>query len=786
MATDFTSASNPGQLKRLLSFGLDESESQERACTGKPLDLFMERPGSRLDRYELERVIGEGAVGVVYLAHQQRPVKRQVALKILKPGMDSKAIVGRFEAERQALALLDHPNIAHVHDAGITEDRRPYFVMEYVEGPPITEYCDQHRFTMRERLELFAQVCQAVHHAHQKGIIHRDIKPSNILVFEQDGQAVPKVIDFGLAKAVRGTLSEQTLVTEQGQLLGTPEYMSPEQAEMANSDVDIRSDVYSLGVLLYVLLTGVLPFESKSLREGGISNARGILRDQEPRTPSKCLTSLGQKAREVALARRTDLTTLRKLLRRELQLIPLKAMRKEREERYQSVLELVGDVTNYLHGAPLIAGPPGAAYRIKKLLRRNRTLVTSVAAILVVLVAGIIATTTFALKARESRDEAAAVVGFLEQDVFGTLDPWSDAGREVGVEELLQAATGSIEAKFADQPLVEARVRKTLGLAFHRLGRLEEAEHHLQRALDIFQDKRGETDPTTLETLFELGSVYFFQQRIDKAEMVLSEALEGSKHTLGDHHQLTLKTMCMLGTVIMNALRYEEAEALLVEALNRTREILGPEHQDTLFCMCCLAIWHRDQKELDEAEALLTNALEEMDHGLHRMWAPGSAHRLYFKTYLAKVYMDQGRCEEAEKLARETWHVASQVLGRGHRETINTMITLARICEAQNRYDDAEELLLEAIAIRNEEPAVSPDWRWPRYALGYLYIHCDREEEAQQVFLEGMNIHRRSLGEDHWLVLWTARDLARLWDRRGKQQWADRYQAMLPETGQSK
>ena len=333
MAKDFTSGSKPERLKELLSLGLEKSAEEEKTKPSSPLDLFIEKPGSRIGCYELKHVLGEGAMAVVYLAQQQQPVKRQVALKIIKPGMDSKAIIARFEAERQALALLDHPNIAHIYDAGATEDKRPYFAMEYVEGLTITEYCDEHRLSIRERLNLFLKVCQAVHHAHQKGIIHRDIKPSNILVSIQNGQPVPKVIDFGLAKAISGSLSGRTLVTEQDQLLGTPEYMSPEQADMANEDVDIRSDIYSLGVLLYVLLTGVLPFDFETLRKEGIEHIRQIIRETDPKTPSTRLSSLGEKAKTIATSRSTQVVPLARRLHHELEWIPLKAMRKERTER---------------------------------------------------------------------------------------------------------------------------------------------------------------------------------------------------------------------------------------------------------------------------------------------------------------------------------------------------------------------------------------------------------------------------------------------------------------------
>ena len=336
-----TFGAKPEQLKRLLTaIGLGESSSDgqnnQTAPQAASAKNLIEQPGTRIGRYKLIRMLGEGGMGIVYLAEQQGSIRRRVALKVIKPGMDSARVLARFEAERQALALLDHPNIAHVYDSGTTEVGRPYFVMEHVKGLPITDHCDHYKLTIEQRLRLFQQVCQAGYHAHQKGIIHRDIKPSNILVSIHEDQAVPKIIDFGVAKAVSQPLTERTLYTEQGQLFGTPEYMSPEQADMANEDIDTRSDIYSLGVLLYVLLTGVLPFDSETLREGGVENIRKVIRETDPKTPSTRLTKLGEEATVIAQNRRMEIHTLTRHLKKELEWIPLKAMHKERSERYRS------------------------------------------------------------------------------------------------------------------------------------------------------------------------------------------------------------------------------------------------------------------------------------------------------------------------------------------------------------------------------------------------------------------------------------------------------------------
>ncbi|MHC4205935.1 MAG: protein kinase domain-containing protein, partial [Planctomycetota bacterium] len=398
----------PERLNRLLSIGKekldagDDSQAESSKLTSGEKSPA-EKPGSWIGRYKVIRMLGEGGMGVIYLAEQEHPIKRRVALKVIKPGMDSKRIITRFEAERQALALLDHPNIAHVFDAGTTEAGRPYFVMEYVKGLSITEHCDHHKLTIEQRLRLFQQVCQAVQHAHQKGIIHRDIKPSNILVSTQDDKAVPKVIDFGVAKALSQPLTERTLATEDSQLIGTPEYMSPEQADMVTEDIDTRSDIYSLGVLLYVLLTGVLPFDSTTFREGGIEHIRQVIREQNPKTPSTRLSSLTEKAEKVAESRQTDVATLAKRLHRELEWIPLKAMRKERTCRYRSAAEFADDIQNYLKGVPLIAGPESAVYRVNKFLRRNKGIFTGLTAVASVLVLGALVSTWQAIIATRAK-----------------------------------------------------------------------------------------------------------------------------------------------------------------------------------------------------------------------------------------------------------------------------------------------------------------------------------------------------------------------------------------------
>jgi len=429
----------PDRLDKLVFRALEQTNEEDTATPTASLDAILERHGGQIGRYKLLSVLGEGGMGVVHLAEQQHPIRRHVALKIIKPGMDSKRVVARFEAERQALALFDHPNIAHVYDAGATETGRPYFVMEYIKGLSITEHCDRHKLTIDDRLQLFLQVCHAVQYAHHKGIIHRDIKPSNILISTLEDEAVSKIIDFGVAKALAQPLTERTLVTEQGQLFGTPEYMSPEQADEANEDIDTRSDIYSLGVVLYQLLTGLLPFDSDTLREGGMEHVRRIICEKDPKTPSTRLRALGEEADTAAQKRQTDVTSLARRLHRELEWIPLKAMRKDRTRRYRSAAEFADDIENYLRGAPLIAGPESVTYRIGKFVRRHHAAVLTVSSVVVVLImATLISTVSYVLAVR-AREIAEQERGRADRNAY--VSDMSRAAHAWETGDLLRART---------------------------------------------------------------------------------------------------------------------------------------------------------------------------------------------------------------------------------------------------------------------------------------------------------------------------------------------------------
>ncbi len=829
----------PEQLHELLSLGddLDDSAAQNEKSpslqkrssedkskspeTTATLDTFVERPGSWVGPYKLIRVLGEGGMGIVYLAEQKQPIRRQVAVKVIKPGMDSKRVVSRFESERQALALLDHPNIAHVYDAGTTQLGRPYFVMEYVKGIPITEYCDHHKLTIEERLNLFRQVCLAVHHAHQKGIIHRDIKPSNILVSVENNQAIPKIIDFGVAKATGKPLTERTLATEDTQLLGTPEYMSPEQADMANEDIDTRSDIYSLGVLLYVLLTGVLPFDSDTLRTGGIEHIRKVIHETDPKTPSTRLTKLGEEARKVAEKRRTEVGILARRLHRELEWIPLKAMRKERLERYRSASELADDIENYLKGAPLIAGPPTSIYRLKKFMRRNAVVSAAVLAVAVTLFLGLAVTTAMYLQAeralgRETRARAEAeraragtqaIADFLTKDVLGSAQRVK--GRDATAIDLLDFAAAKLEeGTFKDQPLVEAAVRDTLYTTYDQLGHYKQSIPHKARQYDILrQDGRPHWGPKNW-----LALAYRRAGEYNQAESLLNELIRDVPKT----SVLYYPCRCNLAHVYYGQGRYQEAERLLLDAFRRSSEDdesygkrlrdgytneLGkiyreqgrygeaePEfireieadmkHKawDALMGMCHLACMYVDLNRHQEAEEFFTKAIEG---GRRKLSGKRHPTTLIALNGLAVLRTRQNNFDEAEDLFREVWDTRKEKLGDDHPETLQTINDFGVLRREQQRYDEAESLLRQALNGRQHKLGKEHHTCFESmHELAILYKEQTRYDESEKLLLEAVEGRRLKLGDTHphTLESWTSLiELYEAWDKPEKaKEWRTR------------
>jgi len=479
-----------------------------------PLPLS-EQAGDRIGHYKLLQEIGAGGFGVVYMAEQQEPVRRRVALKIIKLGMDTKEVIARFEAERQALALMDHPHIAKVLDAGATSSGRPYFVMELVKGERITEYCDKHNLSTRQRLDLFVQICQAIQHAHQKGIIHRDIKPSNILVAMQDGVPVPKVIDFGIAKATEQRLTDKTFFTALGDFVGTPAYMSPEQAEMSGLDIDTRSDIYSLGVLLYELLTGKTPFDPKELLAKGIEAMRRAIREEEPRRPSTRLTTMDAgELTTTAKRRQTDAPKLVHLVRGDLDWIVMKCLEKDRTRRYETANGLALDLERHIHHEPVLACPPSKAYRFQKMARRNKGAFAAAALIAVVLVAATSISVWQAVRATRAQTlaqqrlaDSAGISQFLTE-AFQSPDPAHDARTIKLVEKLGAVAKMLDSSEMAYQPARRAYFQANLGIVFYALGLYQEAIPPQKKVLDYYQAVSGPANADTLRAIHYLANSY--------------------------------------------------------------------------------------------------------------------------------------------------------------------------------------------------------------------------------------------------------------------------------------
>ena len=650
------------------------------------------------EKYRLIEELGSGGMGIVYKAEQIKPVKRGVALKIIKLGMDTSQVVARFETERQALAVMDHPNIAKVFDGGATETGRPYFVMELVRGIPITEYCDKHKLTIRERLELFIQVCQAVQHAHQKGVIHRDLKPSNVLVLVQEDKPIPKIIDFGIAKAIEHRLTERTLFTEQGQLIGTPEYMSPEQAEMSGLDVDTRSDIYSLGIMLYELLVGVLPFEARDLRSRGIDRIQKLIRETDPPKASSRLSGLNDSRTSIAEHRKTDPMSLCRELKGDLDWIIMKAMEKDRTRRYESANGLTVDIQRYLNNEPILARPPSTGYRLRKFFRRHKMGVVAAVLVSIALLVGVAGLTIGLKEAVKAKDEAlqqAAKVEAINEflnSMLSSPDPSQD-GRNVKVVDILDNAREKIGESFKGKPEIEASVRHTLGETYDAIGVYEKSVAELEKALDIEKRILGLDHSDTLNTMNSLAAVFIRLGKYAEAESILRETVSRRRQVLGAEHQQTLVSMHNLGVVYYYQGKFNEAESTGRETLEIRRRVLGEVHPDTIFSLENLAIALSGQDKGEEAIKVYSEAKEKAI----RIFGSEHPNTLRIMHNLAIELNHVKRYEESETLFLETLEKQKKVFGPDHPDTIITMANLADLLNNVARFHEAEALSREAL-----------------------------------------------------------------------------------------
>jgi serine/threonine protein kinase len=747
-------------------------------------------------RYKLRQKIGEGGMGTVWLADQIEPIKRKVAVKLIRAERgQSKTILARFEAERQAIALMDHPHIAKLLDAGTTERGAPFFVMELVKGIPLNDFCDQHRLTIPERLNLFMQICSAVQHAHQKGIIHRDLKPSNILVESHDGKPVPKVIDFGLAKATTGLqLSEQSLHTAFGSVMGTPLYMAPEQAGFNALDVDTRADVYALGVILYELLTGTTPLMRETLKKAAFDEMLRLIREQEAPTPSSRLSS-SDSAPSVAANRQTEPKKLSRFVKGELDWIVLKALAKERDRRYETANGFAKDIERFLNHEPVLAGPPTAGYRLKKFIRRNRGPVIAASLVLLALVAGVIGTTigfvrasrateqerlakveadtrrqeaeAAAEKERLARQEAADRLTQIELINNSVFDIFTDfdirkvkAGPdpvEYVLTDRLIAAGKKLDERAIHDPLVLANLRDRLGQTLLSLGRAQEAIEFLAWAHDTRQAKLGPDHPDTLTSMNNLAEGYRDAGQLAKALPLLEETLKLKKAKLGPDHPDTLTSMNNLAGGYYAAGQLAKALPLLEETLKLMKAKLGPDHPDTLTSMNNLAAGYYAAGQLAKALPLLEETLKLMKAKLD----PDHPTTLQSMNNLALGYQAAGQLAKALPLLEETLKLRKAKLGADHPSTLGSMNNLAEGYRNAGQLAKALPLYEETLKLRKAKlGADHPDTLTSMAGLAAGYRDAGQLAKALPLLEETLKLMKAKLGPDHPDTLTSMNNLA--------------------------
>ena len=719
-------------------------------------------PPDLIDGYEIDSVLGEGGMGTVYLATQLEPVRRQVALKVVKRGMDTAQILRRFELERQTLARMNHDAIAKVYDAGQTSRGQPFFAMEFVPGVPVTRHCDQHRLTLRERIELFRQVCRGVQHAHQKGVIHRDLKPGNLLVVRDGDRSTPKIIDFGLVRALD---SERVVVTHHGgpgQFVGTPEYMAPEQAGLERDQVDTRTDVYSLGVMLYEILTGELPFSSAELRHGGHADLSRKLRDTQPSRPSTRIVTRSDASLQAAARRRTSIQALNRQLRGDLDWIVLKAMAKEPERRYDSASDLAQDLGRYLAHEPVEAGPPGTWYRVRKLVRRNRLQFAAAGVVFVALVGGVIGTMigmfeAWAQKALVQTEATTATrVAEFMVDMFEVSNPSEARGNSITAREILDRGAAMID-ELEDQPKVQARLQQTMGDVYRNLGLYQQAEPLLVSALAIRRRELGHDDVDTLRSLDALGKLAWDLEDNARARTYHEEALSRRRRTLGDDDPETLASMNNYGLALRDLGELEEAAQWLRRALEGRRRVLGGDDEKTLISVANMAQMQMALGNNDDAGSYYREVLATR----RRVLAEDHPDILTSINDMG-VYLQAGRdYVGAEKHYREALEGSRRVRGDDHRETLNTLHNLGSVLVAQGRLDDAEPYIAETLSGRRQ--LFGDDAEVTLRTIRSMSILRTRQRQftaAEALFLEIAATRRRTLGADDAKTIEAVSDLA--------------------------
>jgi len=715
--------------------------------------------GQDVAGYRITTRISIGGMGIVYEAEQEHP-KRTVALKVISAGRVSPELLRRFEHEAQILATLDHPGIAHVFEAGtfdVGHGPQPFFAMEFVKGMPLVEYPEAKKLSTRKRLGLLAKVADAVQHAHQKGVIHRDLKPGNILVTDA---GEPKILDFGVARVTGSDVQTTTLRTDIGQLIGTVPYMSPEQATGDPSQLDMRSDVYSIGVVAYELLAGRYPYEVKKKM---IHEAVRVIREDDP----------------------APLSSIDRVFRGDIEIIVAKALEKERERRYQTVGEFATDIRRFLSDEPIVARPPSTWYQVSKFTKRNRALVGAVLAILVVLVAGVVGTSIGLVQAvnarraeaeqrrlaerrgKEARTHAAialAVNEFLNNDLLAAVAP-EQQGRSITMRQVLDTASTRVETRFPDKPLIEAAVRMTLGNTYKSLGEYDAAERHIEEALRLRRSKLGGEHSDTLSSINDLAIVYEHEGRYAEAEPLYLNALAVRRRTLGEYHARTLDSMNNLANLYRYQGRYADAEPLYRKGLEATKRTLGDAHPDTISSMSNLAALYTSQGRHTDAAAIYEKTLAWSQR------VQGEDHRdtLKMMSNLGAVFSLLGRYDDAEPLLVRSLEGRRRTLGEDHPETLVSTYNLGKYYDTMGLHEQALGSFTRAVAgARRSLP--EEHWHIGRFLQlkGKALTKLKRYGEAEPVLLEAHRILVAALGEDHPTTLDTVNTLAEHYHAQGK------------------
>jgi tetratricopeptide (TPR) repeat protein len=718
------------------------------------VDLGARFPTGSFGRYRLLQRLGEGGMGEVWLAEQTEPVHRQVALKVIKAGMDSTQVVARFEAERQALALMDHPAIATVFDGGTTPEGRPYFAMEYVKGEPITVYCDRQRLSTTERLGLFTQICDGVQHAHQKGVIHRDLKPSNVLVTIQDERPVPKIIDFGVAKATAQRLTERTLFTELGVLIGTPEYMSPEQAEMGGLDIDTRTDIYALGVLLYELLTGALPFDRKDLRQAGLAEIQRIIREKEPPRPSTRVTQLGPASTEAAKNRHTDPRRLVSELRGDLDWITMRALEKDRTRRYQTASALAADVRRHLGHQPVSAGPPSAPYRARKFVRRHRFGVAAAATLMLLLLTFAVTMAVQARRIARERDranqeaEVARQVSAFLVRLFALSDPSEARSNSVTAREILDRGAERIGKELSGQPEVQARLMSTMGTVYRNLGLYDSSATLYRQSLAVRRRALGSRDPAVATSLHDLGTLLVISGDHAGAQAALSEALALRETLYGADSEEAAITAGSLAQLAYARGDYPKAEALFQRELDTLRARAPGNEEAISDCLNDLAMTiQQTHSDYARAKVLLSESLE-----IRRKLFPGEHPKIAQSlNNLGRAHLRAKEYAPAAALLRESLAMNRRLFGEVHPEVSANLNNLGILARDQGDYATANAFFEKVLGI--DRQLFGPDHLIVAGGLSNwaesLRLGGD-PERAEGLLRESLAIYSKVLPADHW------------------------------------